>query len=147
VLFLIGAKRTLPWCWFPVCPWCFWVLLFPISLHAQVAIFGRVIDESGAAVSGAGVELHDTAGATGAVASSDPAGNFSLSLGPFAPGAYAILGEHQGFYRSEGHKQEFADGPSELVVTLNHLQEFSDHIDVSASSPPSTSSNRRNVRD
>ena len=51
---------------FPVFPWCFWVLLFPISLHAQVAIAGRVIDETGATVSGARVELRDAAGATAA---------------------------------------------------------------------------------
>lgn len=120
---------------FPIFPWCFCVLLFPISLHAQVAIFGRVIDETGVAVSGARVESRDTAGATAAIASSDPAGNFSLSLGPFAPGAYAILVERQGLYRYEGHKQEFSHRPNELGVTLNHLQEFSDCIDVTASSP------------
>jgi hypothetical protein len=101
-----------------------------------VAISGRVIDETGAAVSGARVELRDAAGTTAAIASSDPAGNFSLSLAaPYTPAAYAVLVERQGFYRYQGQKQEFADGPNELIVTLNHLQEFSDRIDVPASSP------------
>jgi Carboxypeptidase regulatory-like domain len=120
----------------PVAPWCFWLLLFPIGLEAQVAISGRVIDETGAAVSGARVELRDAAGATAGIVSSDPAGKFSLSLGtPFGPGPYDIRVERQGFYMYRGQRQEFADGPNELTVTLNHLQEFSDRIDVPASSP------------
>jgi hypothetical protein len=122
---------------FPVDPWCFALLLFPIGLGAQVTISGRVIDETGASVSGARVELRDTAGTTAAIASSDAAGKFNLSLAdtPSGPATYEIRVERQGFYIFKGQRSGFADGPNELIVTLNHLQEFSDRIDVSASSP------------
>jgi hypothetical protein len=121
---------------FSVFTWCLWVLLLPVGLRAQVAITGRIIDETGGVVAGARVEVRDAAGATVAIASSDPAGNFSLSLGASSgTGGYAVVVERQGFYRYEGKKQEFANGDNELIVTLNHLQEFSDRIDVSASPP------------
>jgi hypothetical protein len=104
----------------------------PCLLGAQVAITGRVIDETGAAVDGARVELRDAAG-TAIAASSDRAGNFRVSLP--AAGEYTIRAERLGFYLFQGKARQFEPGPGELTVTLNHLQEFSDHIDVVYSPP------------
>jgi hypothetical protein len=99
----------------------------PSLLSAQVAITGRVVDETGAGVDGARVELRAASGTT-AAASSDRAGNFRVNL-PTA-GEYTIRAERLGFYLYQGKPREFEAGPSELTVTLNHVQEFSDHIDV-----------------
>ena len=69
------------------------------SIHAQVAISGRIVDETGAAVSGVRVEMR-SGNAAAAVASSDPAGNFNLN--PGAAGEYEVRAERQGFYRQRG---------------------------------------------
>ncbi len=98
----------------------------------QATISGRVVDETGAAVTGARVELRAD-GAVSAVASSDAAGKFNLNA--FAPGDYQVRAERQGFYVFQGRSQRFDAGPAQLTIILNHEQEFSDRIDVTASSP------------
>src|SRR3954470_6345371 len=100
--------------------------MLPCLLGAQVAITGRVIDETGAGVDGARVELRSPELATVA-ASSDKAGNFRVTLPK--PGEYVIRAERLGFYLYQGKPREFEPGQSELTITLNHLQEFSDRID------------------
>jgi len=97
-----------------------------------VAITGRVVDERGAGVDGARVELRGPDKGVVA-ASSDAAGNFKLTLA--GPGEYSIRAERLGFYLFQGKPREFEPGTSELTVTLNHLQEFSDRIDVVYSPP------------
>ena len=103
---------------------------------AQISISGRVVDEDGAGVAGARVELRSSPAAAGAApfsASSDAAGAFLLTL-PVA-GAYDIRAERQGFYVFQSKAQRFDTETTALTVTLNHLQEFSERIDVSASPP------------
>jgi hypothetical protein len=102
------------------------------ALRAQVSISGRVIDETGAPVAGARVEIRDGGGSFAAT-SSDVAGNFNLSLGP--PGEYSIRAERLGFYLFEGKGQRFEAGLNRLTITLNHIQEFSERVDVVASPP------------
>src|SRR3954452_8250471 len=104
----------------------------PCLLVAQVAITGRVVDETGAPVDGVRVELRGSDGPP-ISASSDRAGNFRVAL-PVA-GAYPIRAERLGFYLFEGKPRPFEPGPGELTITLNHLQEFADHIDVIYSPP------------
>jgi hypothetical protein len=103
------------------------------ELNAQVAVSGRVVDENGAGIAGARVEVHPSGGGTAAVASSDPAGNFSLSLP--AAGEYEIRAERLGFYLYQGRGQRLEAGATQLTITLNHLQEFSERIDVTYSPP------------
>ncbi len=91
------------------------------------------MDETGEAVAGARVELHTPDGRIAAVESSDLTGNLKLTLP--AAGEYQIRAERQGFYLYQGKGETFGEGPSQLTITLNHLQEFSDRIDVTASSP------------
>jgi len=100
---------------------------------AQVTVSGRVVDETGAAVAGARVELRTSDESTAAVASSDPAGNFNLSLA--GAGDYQIRAERPGFYLYQGKHQALTEGSSQLTIVLNHVQEFSESIDVKASPP------------
>jgi hypothetical protein len=101
-------------------------------LQAQVSVSGRVVDETGATVAGARVEL-SLPGAPATATSSDATGNFSLSLP--AAGEYDIRVERQGFYLYQGKGQHFEEGESHLSVTLNHTQEFSERVDVTYSPP------------
>lgn len=113
--------------------------------YAQVAVSGRVVDETGAGVAGARVELL-LEDAVAAVGSSDQAGNFNLTLG--GAGEYGIHAERQGFYKFQGSGHRFGEGANQLTITLNHLQEFSERIDVTASAPaidPQQPSDRREL--
>jgi hypothetical protein len=92
-----------------------------------------VVDETGAGIEGARVEFRPADSGISVPASSDPAGNFRANLA--AGGDYAIRAERQGFYVYHG-TQSFSAGPSQITVTLNHVQEFSEKVDVTASSPP-----------
>jgi len=102
-------------------------------LCAQVSIAGRVVDETGAGIGGARVELRAAADNQIRTASSDRAGNFQLALP--AAGDYTIRAERLGFYLYQGHSRHFEAGPGDLTIVLNHLQEFSDHVDVVYSPP------------
>jgi hypothetical protein len=109
------------------------LLLFGVASLAQVAVSGRVVDETGALVAGAKADLRALAGEVSLSAWSDQAGNFSLRLP--AAGEYSIRAQRQGFYVYQAASQRFDDGASEITITLNHLQEFSDRIDVTYTPP------------
>ena len=109
------------------------VLACCVGAGAQTAVSGRVVDETGAAVGGARVELRPAAGGAAAVTSSDLAGNFSLSLA--ATGEYEIRADRQGFYQFHTAGQRFDEPVTLLTITLNHQQEFSERIDVTYSPP------------
>jgi len=100
-----------------------------LSLSAQVSISGRIVDEHGAGVAGARIVLQSRE-TDPAAASSDLAGNFKIAL-PSA-GDFSVRAERLGFYLYQSPAQSFGPG-MELIITLNHLQEFADHIDVTAS--------------
>src|SRR5579883_3445052 len=106
------------------------LLLLAQAATAQILVSGRVVDETGAAVAGARVELRSPE--LNVSASSDPAGNFQFSLS--APGEYAIRAERLGFFLFESKPRAF-QASQELTITLNHLQEFSDRVDVVYSPP------------
>ena len=111
-----------------------WVFLcLSASLQAQVTLAGRIVDETGGGIEGARVEFRPAAGGNLVPASSDLAGNFHATL-PTA-GEYAIRAERQGFYVYQGN-QTFESGSHQLTVALNHVQEFSEKVDVAASAPP-----------
>src|SRR5215831_10923967 len=119
---LSGALRLLPLLILGVGPVC-----------AQVAISGRVVDETGAGVAGARVALRAAGGDVVRAASSDRAGSFQLALP--AAGEYTIRAERLGFYLYQGKSRLFERGASDLTIVLNHLQEFADHVDVVYSPP------------
>ena len=109
------------------------LLLACAGLQAQVSISGRVVDENGAGIAGARVELRAAEGGAPVVASSDPAGNFRLNLP--AAGEYAIRAERLGFYLYQGRGQRFDAGSTQLTIALNHEQEFPERIDITYSPP------------
>jgi Carboxypeptidase regulatory-like domain len=114
-------------------------------LQAQVAITGRVVDENGAAVGGARVEWRSGDGGV-ITASSDPAGNYRAILP--AAGVYAVRAERLGFFVFMDSRQAFEAGPQQVTIRLNHLQEFSDKIDVTYSPPaidPQQTSERKEL--
>jgi hypothetical protein len=91
-----------------------------------------VLDENGAPVVGARVELQAGSGAAVA-ATSDHAGGFDLLLP--AEDDYSIRAERLGFYLLKDSARHFAEGENELTVTLNHIQEYTESVDVTYSAP------------
>jgi hypothetical protein len=102
------------------------------ALHAQALVAGRVLDDTGAGVANARIEIREP-GAAPVTASSDLAGNFSLVL-PHE-GEYAIRAERLGFFMYQGAAERFTAGPNQLTITLNHLQEYTERVDVTYSPP------------
>ncbi len=114
-------------------------------INAQVAITGRVVDENGAAVAGARVELRAEERLL-VVASSDTAGNFRATLP--AAGDYTVRAERLGYFLFTSANQPFEDGPNQLTIRMNHLQEFADKVDVTYSPPaidPQQTSERKEL--
>ena len=120
---------------FSAAPICLLPLLLvaQTAWAAQVPISGRVVDETGAAIAGALVEMSAAEGGAPVRASSDLAGNFQLTLP--AAGEYTVRAERLGFFLYQGRAQRFEEEAGGLVVTLNHLQEFSERVDVVYSPP------------
>jgi hypothetical protein len=124
-------------------------------VDAEAAVlFDPVGDDLGAAVHdlqavvavGADGAVPDDGEATICATSSDAAGSFTLASVP--PGDYSIRAARLGFYLFEGKAQRFEAGPALFTVTLNHLQEFSERVDVVASPPaidPQEPSDRREL--
>ncbi len=99
---------------------------------AQTFVSGRVVDETGAGIQNARVELRSANGVTTA-ATSDRAGNFKIALAQ--AGQYTIRAERFGFYVYQGAPQRFEPGESDLTITINHQREFSEQVNVTASPP------------
>jgi hypothetical protein len=120
--------------------------LFCWGLYGQVVITGRVVDENGTGVAGTRVEFRAPDGGVVIVASSDLAGNFRSTL-PTA-GTYSVRAERSGFFLYTNRAQQFESGASQLVIRMNHQQEFADHIDVTYSAPaidPQQTSERKEL--
>lgn len=104
------------------------------AAHAQIQLAGRVVDETGGGVGGARIEVATDAGATPpVVAISDPAGNFHLALP--SPGGYSLRVSREGFYVFSTTSQALPEASRQLIVTLNHQQEFPEKVEVKASPP------------
>ena len=80
------------------------------------------------AVAGVRVEISSAAGAR--TATSDRAGNFSVELP--AAGDYHVRAEQRGFFVFQ-KSVPFQPGASQLTITLNHLQEFAESVEVAYS--------------
>jgi len=100
--------------------------------RAQVAIAGRVVDETGEGVPGARVELRAAEGPPLAT-STEWTGDFHLRLP--AAGDYAIRAEREGYYVFREAAHPFAESPTQLIITLNHQREFYERVDVTDSPP------------
>ena len=107
--------------------------LLAAPAQAQVAVSGRVVDETGAGIAGARVTARPAAGGAEIAASSDLAGNFSLAVP--ATGEYELRVEREGFYVFTGHNQSFDEDRSQFIVTLNHQQDYPEKVEVKDSPP------------
>ena len=116
---------------FQLAPLLFGFAFFAAEADAQTAVAGRVVDETGASVPGARLEAKPADGGAPVVASSDAAGRFKLEVP--RPGDYTIRVERLGFFLYQGSQSLLSD--AEITVVLNHLQEFSERIDVTYSPP------------
>lgn len=119
----------------------FGVLAAILPLRAEVAIYGRLMDESNAAVPGATVNV--TPGAWGAT--TDPTGAFTISLP--GPGHYLIAVEREGFYPIKDQPVGIGETGGEIRLVLNHEREFYQSVAVNAAPSPvdleNTSAERR----
>ncbi|MCL5745259.1 MAG: carboxypeptidase-like regulatory domain-containing protein [Acidobacteria bacterium] len=111
----------------------FFVLCSALPLTAQVTVAGKVADENNRAVAGARVELKLSGSAQSRAAISDVSGNFAMALEE--SGDYLLRAERQGFYLIQEKRIRIEDGVNHLAITLNHLQEFSESVDVTYSPP------------
>jgi len=103
------------------------------ALAAPVSVAGRVTDENNVAVAGTRIEAFASPSAVPITSISDKDGSFTLELP--APGGYRIRAEHLGFFVYSGESIAFQEGSNQLIITLNHLQEFAESVEV-AYSPP-----------
>lgn len=100
---------------------------------AQVRISGKVSDENGVAVPNARIEVRPEDGGAPVSTASDKSGLFSVALG--GPGSYKIDVWREGFFRLSGTAATLGEGENQLTITLNHLQEFAESVDVVYSPP------------
>src|SRR5262245_55890618 len=112
------------------------LLLLPGAASAQTGISGKVIDETGVAVAQALVELRLPGMDKPIATVSDASGNFTLELSPPAAGfsTVSIRSSRQGYFVYSGTLR-LSPETENLTITLNHLQEFSESIDVTYSPP------------
>jgi hypothetical protein len=102
------------------------------AARAQIGLSGRTVDETGEGVAGVRIEIRlPEGGKPIGIASSDQAGNFHINL-PSA-GVYDLRADRLGFYLFHTPNQQFGETSNQLTITLNHQQELSERVDVTAS--------------
>lgn len=109
------------------------LLVAALGARAQVVVSGKVLDENGVAVAGVEVLVEGPEGFTPARALSDKAGQFKISLE--RAGEYRVHAAREGFFQLKNAAVTFQEGDNETVLTLNHLQEFAESVDVTYSPP------------
>ncbi len=109
----------------------FALLLAPSCLYAAGALTGRVVDENGAAVSGARITL----AREGHVLRAESSETGRFELRDVEPAAYELRVEKPGFYVlvNREFRPPADGGPVDLV--LNHQQEYEEKVDVVYSAP------------
>jgi hypothetical protein len=102
---------------------------------AEVTLRGRIEDENNAPLAGAAVSIRPAAqpslSSLSVSAETDPTGAFRLMLPE--PGSYLITVSKLGFFALTDRAAELAEGSSEIVLTLNHIRNTSESVNVSAS--------------
>src|SRR5215831_15320351 len=102
------------------------MLLLAAPLYAgDSLVTGRVADENNTAIAEARVTV--TSGAFTFRATSDPTGAFHLRL---SEGTYLLTAECAGYFPMRERTVEFASGPQELNLVLNHVREVFQSVKV-----------------
>jgi len=117
--------------------WCLHAVVILLwlatTLSGQMTITGRVTDENGNAVAGARIEFREATQHWAATTTSDVQGFFKFHLP--AAGYYSIHIEKQGFFVLDKPAFFTSEGEHTVGITLNHLREFIESIDVKYSPP------------
>jgi hypothetical protein len=100
------------------------------SLHAEIVVAGRVIDENEAGIAGAEVTARNEAGQV-SHATTDPTGGFTLRLA--AEGQYLFASSQTGYMPVKNLAIEVHAGMGPVDLLLNHAKEILQSVDVSAS--------------
>jgi hypothetical protein len=100
------------------------------SLHAEIVVAGRVIDENEAGIAGAEVTARNQAGQE-SHATSDPTGGFTLHLA--TEGQYLFASSQTGYMPVKNMAIEVHAGMGPVDLLLNHAKEILQSVDVSAS--------------
>jgi len=100
---------------------------------AEATLQGRVEDENNAPVAGAVISVRSAAQtpSQSIPAESDPTGAFRLTLAE--PGSYLITVSKPGFFALMDHPADLREGPNEVALTLNHIRNTSESVNVSSS--------------
>jgi hypothetical protein len=100
---------------------------------SPVVISGKVVDENGAPVQNARIEVTGPASSTGVVTTdSDAVGAFGFSLE--TEGVYRVRVDHEGFFQFVQQQMDLKpDTPIE--IRINHVRELAESMDVRYSPP------------
>ena len=124
-----------------------WALWAFSCLAQEVRVSGRVVDENAAPVPAARLDFSSPLTSRPLPAAfTDEFGRFDVVLP--RPGAYAIQAGKDGFFLLKDVQANFTGGVNRLTVTLNHLRELVETIDVVYSPPaidPVETSERRQL--
>ena len=105
---------------------------------ADVTLRGRVVDEASAPVSGAEVSLRlpgqSPASSPPIRATADPTGAFQATLPQ--PGSYLITVAQTDFFPLTDRPLDIQEGPNEILLTLNHVRNTSESVDVKSAPSP-----------
>ena len=112
------------------------VVCFALRLcAAEVTLRGRVEDESNAPVAGAAVSVRPSVqpalSSQSISAETDPTGAFRLTLPE--PGSYLITVSKLGFFALMDRPADLREGSNESLLTLSHIRNTSESVNVSAS--------------
>ncbi len=102
----------------------------PFARASQLS--GRVVDENGIAVTGAVITLSCPSLPGPLIAASDQSGRFSLTV---SPDSCDLRVEKRGYYAFVSAGFAILDSPLDLEVTLNHVKEFEETVNVVYSAP------------
>ncbi len=100
------------------------------SLHAEIVVAGRVIDENEAGIAGAEVTARSPTGEEPHT-TTDPTGGFTLRLA--AEGQYLFASSQTGYMPVKNLAIEVRAGMGPVDLLLNHAKEILQSVDVSAS--------------
>jgi len=115
------------------------IVLFTLRLcAAEVILNGRVEDEDSAPVGAAELSIRPTGQASTALqplqAETDVSGTFRL-IAP-EPGSYLVTVTKAGFFPVTDRPADLKEGSNELVLTLNHIRNTSQSVNVSSAPSP-----------
>src|SRR5713101_4641474 len=107
-------------------------------LAAEATVRGRVVDEASAPVPGAVILLQPAGqpspSSPAIQSTADPTGAFRAILPQ--PGSYLITVSQPDFFRLVDRPVDVREGANEILLSLNHIRNTSESIDVRSSPAP-----------